>query len=234
MPAVFLPASTLSRYSVILFDLDGTLADTAGDLAQALNRMREARSLPAMSLERLRPHASAGARGMLRAGFGLDPEHAEFEAMRTEFLDRYGQDLMGTTVLFPGIAELLASIEAAGLRWGIVTNKPERFTLPVLRGLELLDRAACVISGDSTPHPKPHPAPLQKACTDLRETPRACLYVGDDERDVISARAAGMDVMIAQYGYLGENSHPEAWGADGMVQSAWELAEIIGVEREAV
>jgi phosphoglycolate phosphatase len=201
-------------YKAVLFDLDGTLADTAPDLCYALNRMRAARGLAPVPLEQTRPLTSSGARGLLAAGFGIKPEHPDYEAMRVEFLDIYEANVCRDTRLFPGMAELLAELEARTIRWGVVTNKAERFTLPLLQGLGLRQRAACIIGGDTTPHLKPHPASLLAACDRINLPPPACLYVGDDERDMLAGRAAGMRVAVALFGYLGTGKPPQAWDAD--------------------
>jgi phosphoglycolate phosphatase len=210
-------------YRSVLFDLDGTLADTAADLGHALNLQLQARGFAALPVDRVRPHASSGARGLLKLGFGLDPDAPEFQAMRNEFLELYERHLHRATTLFPGVEETLREIEARGIRWGIVTNKPERFTLPLIDALGLRRRAACVVSGDTAARPKPDPAPLVFACSTLGLSPRECIYVGDDERDVIAATAAGMDSMVALYGYLGENSDPRSWGASACIENPSEL-----------
>lgn len=203
----------------VLFDLDGTLADTAPDLAGALNRQRVIRGMEPLPLGELRPHASSGARGLLGAGFGIAPGQEDFESMREEFLRFYETDIAAETTLFKGVADLLDTLEARRLAWGIVTNKIERFTLPLVRLIGLSPRTPCVISGDTTPHAKPHPAPLLEAAVRLGIEPRACLYVGDDERDIVAARAAGMRSVAVRYGYLGVASPPEAWGADAIIDT---------------
>ncbi|WP_366119343.1 phosphoglycolate phosphatase [Aquabacterium sp.] len=200
--------------TAVLFDLDGTLADTAGDLGGALNRLRTDRGLPPLPLDTLRPYASAGARGLIGLGLDVHPGDAEFEALRTAFLAAYDQCLSETTVLFDGVAELLDTLEAQGLKWGIVTNKPHRFTLPVLRGLGLEARSGTNISGDSTAHAKPHPLPLLTACQELGVDPATVLYVGDDLRDIQAAQAAKMPSAAAGWGYIGHNGEIASWGAD--------------------
>ncbi|MGQ0577879.1 MAG: HAD-IA family hydrolase [Betaproteobacteria bacterium] len=211
----------------VLFDLDGTLADTAPDLGFALNHLRLARGMPELPTEAIRPQASSGARGLLKIGFGIEPGQSGYEAMRDEFLDIYEKNLARDTRLFPGVLALLEQIEQRGLRWGIVTNKAERFTFPLLRALTLVERAACVICGDTTPNPKPHPAPLLAAAEKLGLSPRRCIYVGDDERDVLAGHAAGMSVVVARYGYLGNGSPPEQWGADGFVDAPVDLLGVL-------
>ncbi len=211
----------------VLFDLDGTLADTAPDLAFALNQQRLARGMPELSIVELRTHASSGARGLLHQGFGIHPEDTGYVEMRDEFLNIYEKNLSRSSVLFPGVASLLDEIEARGLTWGIVTNKAERFTIPLLRALRLLDRAKCVICGDTTPYAKPHPAPLIEALSKIGATAAQCVYVGDDERDVQAGHAAGMSVVVVRYGYLGNGRPPEEWGADLFIDSAAELGPIL-------
>ncbi|MEX0960245.1 MAG: HAD-IA family hydrolase [Burkholderiales bacterium] len=211
------------RYLTVLFDLDGTLADTASDLGFALNLQLQERGRATVPDELIRPHASSGARGLLRLGFNLEVDAPEFQAMRSEFLDLYAENLARTTTLFPGVAELLDGIEARGLSWGIVTNKPERFTFPLLEALNLHQRAACVVCGDTTARPKPDPAPLLHACALLNQPPGACIYIGDDERDVVAAIAAGMDSVVALYGYLGEDSDPRSWGANASIEDPRDL-----------
>ncbi|HZP93982.1 MAG TPA: HAD-IA family hydrolase [Burkholderiales bacterium] len=222
------------RYDAVLFDLDGTLADTAGDLGFALNVQRSARGLSPLSEEQVRPHASAGARGLLQLGFGLGPDHPDYEAMRSEFLDLYAETLSRSTDLFPGIDEVLDVLEDRGLRWGIVTNKPQRFTRTVLEALKLSARAACVVCGDMVQHPKPHPASLIAAARLLDLPTEACLYVGDDERDIAAARAAGMDSVVALYGYLGQQGGPETWGATASIASPLHLLDLPGLGRHLV
>jgi 2-phosphoglycolate phosphatase len=211
----------------VLFDLDGTLADTAPDLAYALNQLRLARGMPELSLSDLRIHASSGARGLLHQGFGIRPEDAGYVEMRDEFLDVYERNISRSSALFPGISPLLDDIEAKGVTWGIVTNKGERFTFPLLRALRLMDRAACVICGDTTPYAKPHPAPMIEALSRMDAVAGDCVYVGDDERDVQAGQAAGMRVVVVRYGYLGNGRPPEEWGADGFVDSPAELGSML-------
>ena len=211
----------------VLFDLDGTLVDTAPDLVFALNQQRLARGMPELPIEAVRSQASSGARGLLRIGFNIEPGQSGYDAMRDEFLDIYERNLSRNTRLFPGVSALLEQVERRGLRWGIVTNKAERFTFPLLRALTLMDRAACVICGDTTPNPKPHPAPLLAAARKLGIPARQCIYVGDDERDVQAGHAAGMPVFVARYGYLGNGTPPEQWGADGFIDAPEDLLIVL-------
>jgi 2-phosphoglycolate phosphatase len=215
------------RVQAVLFDLDGTLADTAPDLGGALNRMRQRRGLDPLPIEVLRPLASAGARGMLQAGLQVQPGDGAFEALRDEFLDEYERALDVDSCLFAGVSQLLQELERRGLRWGVVTNKAERFTLPVLRGLSLAQRASVVIAGDTTPHAKPHPEPLLEACRRLALPPAQAVYVGDDLRDMQAARAAGMPSIAAGYGYLGEDSDVTQWEADAVIHEPGALLELI-------
>ena len=190
----------------VLFDFDGTLADTAPDLAAAVNRMRVEQGHEPMPLERLRPFASAGARGLLQAAFGIKPDDAEYKAMREEFLDLYAQSCCEKTRLFPGIAELLAALRERDIRWGVVTNKATRFTESILLSLKL--KRDCVACGDTTPHLKPHPASLLHAADRLNLPAASCWYLGDDLRDMQAARAAGMRAVAVDWGY----HHPESGG----------------------
>ena len=211
----------------VLFDLDGTLADTAPDLGYALNQQRLARGMPELPIEAVRSQASSGARGLLKIGFGIEPGQSGYETLRDEFLDIYEENLARNSRLFPGVSTLLEQIEQRGLRWGIVTNKSERFTFPLLRALALIERAACVICGDTTPNPKPHPAPLLAAARKLGIPAPQCIYIGDDVRDVQAGHAAGMPVVVARYGYLGNGTPPEQWGADGFVDSPEDLLGVL-------
>ncbi|CAG1000250.1 N-acetyl-D-muramate 6-phosphate phosphatase [Burkholderiales bacterium] len=208
----------------VLFDLDGTLADTAGDLAGALNRVRADQGQPPMPVESLRRHASSGARGLLAAGMGLVPGGEGYESAREAFLRHYAACLVDTTRLFDGVEEMLAGIEARGLAWGIVTNKAERYTGPVVVALGLADRAGTIVSGDTTPHPKPHPAPLLHAASALRLPPSHCVYVGDDRRDIDAGNSAGMPTLVAHWGYLGNGDPPSSWPARGWLDTPRDLA----------
>jgi phosphoglycolate phosphatase len=209
----------------VLFDLDGTLADTAGDLAAAVNRVRADRELPPLAVPLLRPHASDGTRGMLDAGLGVTRGHPEFDSLKDAFLDYYQSSLCEHTRLFPEAERVLEEIEQRGLRWGVVTNKAARFTLPLLQQLRLAQRAATIVCGDTTAHPKPHPAPLLHAAAALAVDPWSCVYVGDAERDVMAARAATMKAIVASYGYIHVDQRPEAWAPDGFIASLPGLLE---------
>ncbi|MDA8382375.1 MAG: phosphoglycolate phosphatase [Betaproteobacteria bacterium] len=210
-------------FEAVLFDLDGTLADTALDLGYALNLQRARHGLPPMDAQTVRPHASHGTPGLLGIGFGISPDDASFRTLREEYLALYEANLSRKTRLFPGMETVLETLEQKGIRWGIVTNKPARFTLPLLEALNLSARAACVISGDTCRNAKPHPEPLLRAAQQLGADPARCLYVGDAERDAQAARAAGMPAIIAGYGYLGAGDQPERWGVDGILDAPADL-----------
>ena len=213
----------MPELEAVFFDLDGTLADTAPGLARAANLLRQAEGLPPLPLEVLRPAASHGSPAMLAAALGLGPDHPRFPELRQRFLDLYARHLDRATRLFPGMGEVLEALGRRGLAWGIVTNKPRRFTEAVLRGLGLAGRPACVVSGDSTPRAKPDPLPLVHACRLAGCTPARAVYVGDAERDVVAARRAGMRALVAGFGYLGADDRPEAWGAEAVVPSPREI-----------
>jgi 2-phosphoglycolate phosphatase len=209
----------------ILFDLDGTLADTAPDLAAAVNRLRATRGLEPAPYERLRPVASAGARGLIGAAFGLKPGDDGYDDLRVAFLDNYAAALAVESRLFDGIIPLLQGLRDHGLSWGIVTNKAARFTDSLVPQIGLQD-AQCVISGDTTAHSKPHPEPLLEASRRLALPPEACWYVGDDLRDIQSGRAAGMTTIAAAWGYCG-NAEPVTWSADAVAEKPLEILNLI-------
>lgn len=198
-----------------LFDLDGTFADTAPDLAVALNHVRGLHNLPPLPLETIRPQASHGSPGLLKLGFNIGPEATEYPALREAFLAYYAAHICDLTTLFAGMAQLLDTLEQRGIPWGIVTNKPHRFTVPLMRALGCDKRAACLVSGDTCARAKPHPDPLLKAGELLGVAPQHCLYLGDDKRDMDAARAAGMRCIVARYGYIDALANPDDWGADG-------------------
>jgi len=214
----------------ILFDLDGTLVDTAPDLGLALNMQRQRHGLPALPQETIRPYASHGSRGLLGIGFGLSPEHEDFSAMRDEYLDLYDQVFTNAPVMFKGIPELLAAIEQAGMQWGVVTNKPRRFTQPLMDAMKMSERAACVVSGDDATRAKPHPDTLLLACELAGVDPSHCMYVGDAERDIQAGNAAGMRTVVARYGYLDAQDTPEDWGAEILIDSPAELTSLLGLK----
>lgn len=212
----------------VLFDFDGTLADTAPDLGGALNRMLADRRRPALPLEAVRPYASSGARGLLYIGFGVVPEDEGYLAMKDEFLANYSDSICVHTRLFPGIEELLASIESRNMVWGIVTNKAVRLTTPLVAHLGLAQRAGCVVGGDTTPHLKPHPASLLHAAGAIGISPSECCYLGDDLRDIQAAKAAGMFSVAVEYGYSGtENGGPRGWNAEAVIGEPLDLLRLL-------
>ncbi len=211
----------------VLFDLDGTLIDSAPDLGAAADKMRTDRGLPPLPLEAYRPMAGAGARGMIAVAFGHGSEHPEFPALREEFLSNYEACMTERTFAFAGVPELVAELQGRGLAWGVVTNKMARFALPLTAQMPLFASAAAVVCGDTTPHPKPHPAPLLEAARRMGLAPQHCLYVGDDERDVIAGRAAGMPTVAACYGYLGAQGEVLSWGADLQIDSPLDLLKYL-------
>ncbi|MFN3566800.1 MAG: phosphoglycolate phosphatase [Burkholderiaceae bacterium] len=214
---------------VVLFDLDGTLVDTAPDLAAAVNRQRLERGLAELPLEALRPFASHGARGLIGRAFGLAPGEPDYQPLRRQFLAYYEQALCVHSRLFPGMDETLDALERRGRRWGVVTNKAARFTDPLLAALGLAQRAACVVSGDTTAFAKPHPEPLLHALRLCGGVPARTAYVGDDLRDVQAGRAAGVVTVVARYGYLSDGSDGSAWGGDFAIAQPRGLLELPGL-----
>jgi phosphoglycolate phosphatase len=209
----------------VLFDLDGTLADTAPDLAAAVNWLRTERGLEPTPYAVLRPTASAGARGMIGAAFGLQPGDDGYEELRLAWFDRYQSAMAVHSSLFGGVTDLLDGIGAAGMKWGIVTNKPARFTDPLIPQIGL-SHAGCVVSGDTTGFSKPHPAPLLEGARRLGLAPEHCWYVGDDQRDVEAGRAAGMVTVACAWGYCGQID-PATWGADYLLDTPTDLLETL-------
>ena len=207
----------------VLFDLDGTLIDSAPDLAGAANDLRAQRGLEALPYEALRPMVGAGARGMVGVAFGLRPGEDGFEPLRDAFLARYAERMLDSTRVFEAVEPVLRTLSAAGVPWGIVTNKVTRYAEPVVRGLGLDARAGVLIAGDTTAHAKPHPAPLLEAARRLGREAARCVYVGDDLRDMQAGRAAGMATLAAGWGYLGQGEHIDAWGADAVLKEPAQL-----------
>ena len=212
---------------LILFDLDGTLLDTAPDLGLALNIQRQRHGLVPLSQSRIRPYASHGSKGLLSIGFGLTPAHVDFDDMREEYLTIYDEVMTQSPTMFEGMKELLEAIEGRGLHWGIVTNKPRRFTIPILQKIGLEERAACVVCGDDAPRAKPHPDTLLMACALTGMHVDDCLYVGDAERDIQAGRAAGMLTVISLYGYIDDADKPHEWEADHAIQQPFELLALL-------
>ncbi|VTU23598.1 Phosphoglycolate phosphatase [Variovorax sp. PBL-E5] len=213
--------------TAVLFDLDGTLIDSAPDLGAAADQMRTDRGMPSLPLDRYRPMAGSGARGMLGVAFGIAPDASEFEPLREEFFRNYEARMLRNTRVFEGISELVDALRARGLQWGVVTNKSVRFTGPLTRALPLFETARAIVSGDTTPYAKPHPEPLFEAARRLGVSPACCIYVGDDERDMIAGRAAGMRTVAAAYGYMGADADVTRWEADAAIASPLELLQLL-------
>ncbi len=209
----------MTRIKTVLFDLDGTLADTAPDLAAALNAVRQAKGKPALPFEQIRPAVSHGGKALIEVGFNLSPDSDEAETLRLQLLDHYRDNIANHTRLFPGMEKVLSYIEQSGGNWGVVTNKPGWLTEPLMAELGLQPRAACIISGDTLNERKPHPAPLLHACELAGSQPENCVYIGDAERDIMAGKRAGMHTLLALFGYLDESDQPHEWGADASVES---------------
>lgn len=212
----------------VLFDLDGTFADTAPDLGAALNHVRAQHDLPPLPPEVIRPQASHGSRGLLKLGMAVEPESPGYEALKESFLQYYEEHICVRTRLFPGMAALVAELERHELPWGIVTNKPHRYTVPLMEKLGYAIRAACLVSGDTCARAKPHPLPLQHAAQLMGIAPEDCLYLGDDLRDMEAAQAAEMTGIIAAYGYINPQADLGTWPASGRVNSPFELLRYLG------
>ena len=213
--------------SAVLFDLDGTLIDSAPDLGAAADQMRVTRGLPSLPLSDYRPMAGAGARGMLGVAFGIGADDPNFDAMREEFFQNYTACMTQRTAAFDGVADLIARLEARHVPWGVVTNKASRFTDPLTSAMPLFSGAQTIVSGDTTAHSKPHPEPLLEAARRLKVEPAQCVYVGDDERDIIAGLAAGMKTVAATYGYLGKKTDVQAWGAHAEINSPLALLQLL-------
>ena len=207
----------------VLFDLDGTFADTAPDLSAALNHVRSLHHLPPLPLEVTRLQASHGSAGLLKLGFNAGPDDAEFPALRDAFLAYYSANICVHTTLFPDMTKLIDILEQRGLPWGIVTNKPHRFTQPLMQALGYAERAACLVSGDTCAHAKPHPAPLLHAAKSIGIAPQNCLYLGDDKRDMDAGQAAGMKSIIALFGYIDPRADINTWQANDSISAPLDL-----------
>lgn len=217
----------MKHVQAVLFDLDGTLIDSAPDLAAAVDTMRVTRGLPSLPLAHYRPMAGAGARGMLGLAFGLTPENPEFGILREEFFCNYERCMTQNTHIFEGVPEVLTALSEQRLKWGVVTNKSERFTLPLTRSMALFNSASIIVSGDTTPYAKPHPEPLLEAARRMGVPPQHCVYVGDDERDIVAGRAAGMITVAVTYGYLGAQADTTRWGAHATINCVNELLPLL-------
>jgi phosphoglycolate phosphatase len=221
------PVLPAGGFRAVLFDLDGTLIDSAPDLAAAADALRTARGLPGLPFDRYRAVAGAGARGLIGVALGVQSEDPEFPALREAFFRLYEDRLTRATRAFDGVAALLQELRRRDIPWGIVTNKIARFTQPLLERIPELTGASVLVSGDTTPYTKPHPEPLLEAARRLQIEPGACVYVGDDERDILAGRAAGMRTVAACYGYLGDGGDPAGWAADAVIDSPTQLLKIL-------
>jgi phosphoglycolate phosphatase len=217
----------VSSIQAIFFDLDGTLVDTAPDLGYALNLQLTRHGRPTLTDDEIRPFASHGSRGLLGLGFGVTPEDPNFIVLRDEYLHLYDQVFTRQPKLFVGMQTVLTALDESQIPWGIVTNKPKRFTQPLVASMGLHVQAACVVSGDDAPQPKPSPATLLMACEQIAVDPANCIYVGDAERDIQAGKAAGMQTVVALFGYLDASDRPEAWGADVMIHQPEGLLDFI-------
>ncbi len=217
----------MQPFSAILFDLDGTLVDTAPDLAFALNSLLQEEGLETLSYTDIRPVASHGSAGLLGLGFGITTEHRDYPSLQQRFLQLYQDNIARETTLFEGMEEVISALEQANISWGVVTNKPAFLTEPLMDALELTDRAACIVSADTTPFTKPHPAPMLHACELINLPPEQCLYIGDAARDIEAGKNANMRTITALYGYLGAQDHPENWQADSSINHPHDILQWI-------
>lgn len=217
----------ISRFDVVLFDLDGTLVDTAPDLGYALNTLLEQEGHEPLDHARIRPVASHGSAGLLKLGFGIEKEDPIYPALQQRFLSLYAENIARESALFIGMQQVLDGLTTNKIRWGVVTNKPSFLTMPLMDALQLTEAAACIVSADTTPFSKPHPAPMLHACELLNVKPADCIYIGDAERDIQAAHNAHMRSAVALYGYLSETDAPETWQADCMVNHPYEILQWI-------
>lgn len=216
----------------VLFDLDGTLADTAPDLAYALNTLRGEQGIPPLTFADIRPHVSHGAAALVKLGFDITPQSPHFASLRQRLLEIYETHLARETRLFPGMEEVLAALESRAIKWGVVTNKPAWLTKPLLQQLGILERAATVVSGDTTERKKPHPEPMFHAAKEAGLRAEECLYVGDAHRDIEAGLRAGMCTLVAMFGYIGDDDAPHTWGAHGMIRSPREILRWLGYAKD--
>ncbi|HEB59143.1 MAG TPA: phosphoglycolate phosphatase [Gammaproteobacteria bacterium] len=222
----------MSPIKTVLFDLDGTLADTAPDLAYALNEVLREQGRPTLPFDTIRPVVSHGGMALIRLGFGMEPDEPGFEDLRQRLLAVYRDNIARETRLFTGMSELLDAIEGQGMKWGVVTNKPSWLTEPLLEQLDLVQRAACIVSGDTLAERKPHPAPLLHACELTGSTAPECVYVGDAQRDIEAGSEAGMHTLVALFGYIGEDDDPDTWRADAMIESPAGILDWIAARKQ--
>jgi N-acetyl-D-muramate 6-phosphate phosphatase len=217
----------MMSFSAVLFDLDGTLVDTAPDLAYALNSLLIEQGQETLAYEDIRPAASHGSIALLKLGFDLSPEDNNFKSLQRRFIELYQDNIDRETTLFEGMEEVISKLEANNISWGIITNKPAFLTDPLVEKLGLVERAACVVSGDTTAHSKPHPAPMLHACDLINHDPHDCLYIGDAKRDIEAGKNARMKTITARWGYLSEHDKPENWQADAIIDHPSEILQWI-------
>jgi len=217
----------LKPFSAMLFDLDGTLVDTAPDLAFALNSLLQQQGFKPLPYEVIRPVASHGSPGLLSLGFGINTGHSDYSSLQQQFLQLYQDNIARETALFEGMEKVISSLESANIPWGVITNKPAFLTEPLLDKLNLTHRAACIVSADTTPHSKPHPAPMLHACEIINHRPEECIYIGDAKRDIDAGKNVNMQTITAAYGYLAENDQPENWLADAIIDHPSDLLQWI-------
>ena len=213
----------MSDVTMVLFDLDGTLLDTAPDMAHALNSLRDEHDLPHLSLDAIRPHVGYGSKALLKLGFNADEQDAQYASLLSTFFSNYEKCLARSTVLFPGMSEVLTHLEDSNIPWGIVTNKPARFTHDLLDALDLSRRSDCTICGDTLEKRKPHPEPILYACHLLQQPPANTVYIGDAPTDIIASKAAGVRSLAALYGYISKDEDPYAWKADGYIKTPTDI-----------
>jgi phosphoglycolate phosphatase len=213
----------MQKFSAVLFDLDGTLVDTAPDLGYALNCVLAENDKPTLSMAQIRPVASHGAAGLIALGFGITPQHDNYPALRDRLLQLYQDNITRESDLFDGMAEVLSQLEQNDITWGVITNKPSFLTEPLLAQLDLTDRSACIVSGDTTPYSKPHPAPMLKGLDDINHAAEDCIYIGDAERDIQAGKAVNMPTVLARYGYLTDEDKQQDWQADAIIDHPSEL-----------
>ena len=215
----------MPKIKTVLFDLDGTLADTAPDLANALNHVLKLHSCDPLPYETIRPIVSHGGMALITLGFGK--EHPEFDTLYQELLQYYQNNIANETVLFPGMNELLLELEEKNINWGVVTNKPSWLTEPLLDALNLSSRTITIVSGDTLEQRKPHPAPILHACKQAGSETNECIYIGDAERDIEAGNRAGMPSIIALFGYIAESDTPDDWGAHSSINHPQEIISLI-------